>query len=76
MIDNADDLRKNFEQKGFFDLGRPQSRVKGESSLRDKIVSYLKKHPNATHLDIWQEIRDCFACSNDCSGLLHFSNII
>lgn len=59
---NADELRKNFEQKGFFDLGRAQSRVKGEASLRDKIVDYLKKHPNATHLDIWQEIRDCFAC--------------
>lgn len=60
--EHAEELEQDFRKHGFFDLGREQYRVKSESSLRDKIVNYLEDHPNATHLDIWKEIRDCFAC--------------
>lgn len=53
-------IRGYIESFGFNDLGKFSARLKSDYSLRDKIKSYLKKHPSATHKDVWDEIRDCF----------------
>ena len=58
--DHEEDIRGYIEAFGFKDLGEFSARIKSDYSLRDKIKSYLKKHPSATHKDVWDEIRDCF----------------
>ncbi len=45
-----------FDKVGY-DMG---SRIKGESSLRDKITNYLKKNPKATIEDAVSSVRDAF----------------
>ena len=56
----ANGFREGLEYSGFTKLGIFLSRVKGKSSLRDKIKNYLKDNPKANYLDIWKEVRDCF----------------
>ncbi len=54
------ELKRIMTDAGFDEIGEFSSRIKSESSLKDKVLNYLEDNPRATIEEALSDIRDAF----------------